>query len=429
MTTPEHAPSPATIAPRARAAVHVDTQPWGRVDERGVVFVRDGGTERQVGEYPDAPAAEALAYYERKYTDLAAQVGLLEQRARGGAPTADIARAVARLHEALQSPAAVGDLDALRARVAALGGTVDELTAQQGEAHKAEVQAARAEREAIVVEAETMAARDPATVQWKATTSAMDALIARWQQSQRSTARIPKGEANDLWKRFRAARSTVDAQRRAFFSELDSIQKGARGIKERLVERAEALAGSPDDPIGVYRQLLEEWKQAGRAGRKADDALWARFRAAGDALYAAKSAAHSVQDAEYGDNLAAKQALLAEAEPLLTATDATAARSTLTDIQRRWDAAGRVPREQIRAVEDRLRRVEQHVKTLEQEHWRRSNPETKARSEGLAAQLTAAIERLEADLEAARTAGDGKGIKDAEDALAARRIWLDALGG
>lgn len=430
MTTPEHPPTPATIAPRVRGAVPaLAPQPWGRVDEQGVVYVRDGDTERQVGEYPDAPAAEALAYYERKYTDLAAQVGLLEQRARGGAPTADIARAVARLQQALLAPAAVGDLALLRSRVQALGGTVEDLTAKQSEAHQAEVQAARAERESIVVEAEAMAARDPATVQWKATTAAMDDLFARWQQSQRSTARIPKGEANDLWRRFRAARSTVDSQRRAFFAELDSSQKGAREVKERLVERAEALQGSPNDPIGTYRQLLEEWKQAGRAGRKADDALWARFRAAGDALYAAKSAAQNVQDAEYGDNLAVKQALLTEAEPLLSSTDAGAARAALTSIQRRWDAAGRVPREQIRAVEDRLRRIEQHVKTLEQDHWRRSNPETKARSEGLAAQLNAAIERLQADLEAARAAGDRTAIANAEDALAARRIWLDALRG
>lgn len=430
VTTPDHAPTPASIAPRARGPVHADAaQPWGRVDEHGAVFVRDGEAERQVGEYPDAPVAEALAYYERKYSDLAAQVGLLEQRARGGAPTADIARAVGRLQEVLLHPAAVGDLQALRSRVAALGGTVEQLTAQQNEAHQAEVTAARAERETIVVEAETMAARDPASVQWKATTAAMDALFERWQQSQRSTARIPKGEANDLWRRFRAARSTVDTQRRAFFAELDSTQKGAREVKERLVERAEGLQHAPNDPIGAYRQLLEEWKQAGRAGRKADDALWARFRAAGDALYAAKSAAQSTQDAEYGENLAVKQALLTEAEALLTSTDAAAARSTLIGVQRRWDAAGRVPREQTRTVDDRLRRVEQHVKTLEQEHWRRSNPETKARSEGLATQLNAAIERLETDLAAARTAGDRRATKDAEDALAARRIWLDALGG
>jgi hypothetical protein len=420
VTTPETGPAAEAAAP--------STHPWGRVDEHGAVFVRDRDAERQVGEYPDVEPAEALAYYERKYQDLASQVALLEQRARRGAPPADVAKAVHRLTETLQEPAAVGDLQALRDRVSALTGAVEDLSAQRSEEHRAQVEQARAERVAIVEETEALAARDPATVQWKATSQAVDALFARWQEAQRTGARLPKGESNELWKRFRDARASIDAQRRAYFAELDATQGAAREEKERIVARAESLAGSGGDAIGAYRALLDDWKRAGRAGKRVDDALWARFRAAGDAIYAAKAEAQAAQDAEYGGNLEAKLALLEEAEPLLTATDAQSARSRLTSIQRRWDAAGRVPRDQVRHVEDRLRKVEQHVASLEQEHWRRTNPETKARSEGLASQLTSAIAKLEAELEDARAAGDAKRIKDAEDALNARRIWLDAIG-
>jgi hypothetical protein len=404
------------------------TSPWGRVDESGAVYVRDRDTERQVGEYPDATPEEALAYYERKYSDLASQVALLEQRARRAAAPADVAKTVARLVQTLETAAAVGNLQALRDRLAALGGTVEEATAQRSEEHKAQVETARAERTAIVEEIEALAARDPATVQWKATGQAVDALFARWQDAQKTGARLPKGEANDLWKRFRDARSTIDGHRRAYFAELDATQGTAKAQKEQLVQRAEALSSGGNDAIGTYRTLMDEWKRVGRAGRKVDDALWARFRAAGDALYAAKAEEQQVQDAEYGDNLTAKLALLEEAEPLMQATDATSARSRLTAIQRRWEAAGRVPRDQLRPTEDRLRRIEQHVATLEQEHWRKTNPETKARTEGLAAQLTSAIDKLERELADAKAAGDPRRIKDAEDALAARRIWLDAIG-
>jgi hypothetical protein len=424
VTTPDPAATTDTATGSAEASAH----PWGRVDDHGVVFVRDRDGERQVGEYPDATADEAIAYYERKYTDLAAQVTLLEQRAHRGAPPADVAKAVRRLSESLETANAVGDLEALRRRVAALGGTVDDLSAKRSEEHKAQVEAARADRVAIVEEAEALAARDPATVQWKATGQAMDALFTRWQEAQRSTTRLPKSESNELWKRFRDARSHIDAQRRAYFAELDQSQSAAREAKERLVERAEALAGASGDAIGEYRSLLDQWKAAGRAGRKVDDALWARFRAAGDAVYQAKAAVQAEQDAEYGDHLKVKLALLDEAEPLLKATDATSARQTLTSIQRRWDAAGRVPRDQLRPTEERLRRVEQHVAQLEQDHWRRTNPETRARSEGLATQLASAIDKLERELEEARAAGDAKRIKEAEDALNARRIWLDAIG-
>ena len=74
-----------------------DQTPWGRVDDDGTVYVREGDGERAVGQYPDATPAEALAYFERKYVELAGQVGLLEQRVRGGAPARDVAKALANL--------------------------------------------------------------------------------------------------------------------------------------------------------------------------------------------------------------------------------------------------------------------------------------------------------------------------------------------
>ncbi len=423
---------PAQPGPKPKAPVvapHRDAVVWGRVDEHGVVYVRDGETEVVVGEFPDGTPDEALAYFTRKYADLAAAVGLLEQRAQRGAPPADVATAVSHLKASLATPNAVGDLEALRTRLAALDGQTAELTAKQREEHQAQVEVARAEREAIVTEIEALAARDASQVQWKATTEQVDALFTRWQDAQRSSARLPKSEANALWTRFRSARTSIETQRRSFFAQLDTAQKDVKEAKERLVARAEALqTGSDPDPIGVYRGLLEDWKLAGRAGRKADDALWARFKAAGDVLYAAKNAALHVQDEEFSDNLTAKLALLDEAEPIASERDARRARARLTEIQRRWDAIGKVPREQVRVVEDRLRHIEQAVKQTEQEHWRTTNPETKARSEGLAAQLESAIAKLDAELAAAKAAKNPKAIKDAEDALAARRIWLDALG-
>ena len=36
------------------------------------------------------------------------------------------------------------------------------------------------------------------------------------------------------------------------------------------------------------RDLMAEWKAVGRVGRSDEDALWAKFRAAQDAFYAAR---------------------------------------------------------------------------------------------------------------------------------------------
>ena len=401
--------------------------PWGRVDETGTVFVREPEGERAVGQYPDGTPEEALAYFQRKFIELAGQVTLLEQRAKRGAPAADIAKAVKSLTSSIATANAVGDLAALRTRLEALGGAVTELTEKQTEESKALVAAALAEREAIVVEAEKLAAQDPAKAQWKQVTATLDELFARWQKHQQDGPRLPKNESNELWKRFRAARAIIDGHRKAFFAELDSTHKDARSRKQELVAKAEGLSAKGADGIPTYRALLDEWKLAGRAGKKFDDALWAQFKAAGDALYAAKSEIDAKDSVEFDANLAEKLELLTEAEKLLTVTDRAKAKESLASIQRRWDKIGKVPRDKVKTVEDRLRRVETAVRKLDEEHWQRSDPEKQARSEGLASQLHDAIAKLERELADAQASGDKSKVAKAQEALDARKIWLDAL--
>jgi hypothetical protein len=355
-------------------------------------------------------------------------VTLLEQRARRGAPAADVAKTVERLSAAVDGANAVGDLEALKTRLAALTTTVSEISEQQSAEAEAEVQAAVAERTQIVEQIEALAAQDPAKAQWKQVTATIDELFARWQSHQQNGPRLPRAEANELWRRFRDARTSLETQRRAFFAELDQTHKEARSRKQQLVDQAEALAEKGADGIPAYRDLLAQWKSSGRAGRKYDDALWDRFKAAGDVLYGARSEIVARDDQEYGENLAAKLALLDEAEPLLKETDRVKAREALTSIQTRWDAIGRVPRDNVKQVEERLRRVETAVRKLDEEHWNRSDPEKKARSEGLASQLSGAIEKLQKEIADAEAAGDSKKVKELQESLDARKIWLDALG-
>lgn len=401
--------------------------PWGRVDEAGNVYVREGDGERLVGQYPDGTADEALSYYERKYADLAGQVGLLEQRARRGVPITDIAKAVAALREHVATASAVGDLASLKERLARLGGEVEELSEHQSAEAKAALAEAVVYRAAIVEEAEALAAEDPATTQWKQATSTLDGLFARWQEHQRTGPRLPKNEAAELWRRFRAARATIEHNRKAFFAELDAVHRQSRERKTELIEAAEQLVGRGADGIPAYRELLDQWKLAGRAGKRNDDALWARFKAAGDALYSVKNELDAQENQEYQANLEKKLELLAEAEALNGVTDRDRARNALLSIQRRWDEIGRVPRDQVKTVEERLRKVEVAVRRLDEEHWARNNPEKRARSEGLASQLNAAIAKLESELSEAEASGDARRVKAAQEALDARRVWLDAI--
>ncbi len=430
MPMPRKAAAPAAPIVPAAPAVS-DAAEWGRVTEDGTVEVREGEGWRAVGQYPDGTHEEALAYYARKFDDLALKLGTLETRAQGGGASAsDLTKQATHLLAEVTDAAAVGDLAGLRERVQALIESLSEATAKEAEAAKEALDAAIAERTGIVEKAEAIAARDLAKVQWKQVTAEMTELFDAWQSHQQNGPRLPKGVAQQLWKRFRDARSTVDKARRAFFSELDDVHRAARDVKSRLVERAEALASRGVDGIPAYRGLLDEWKAAGRAGRKADDALWAKFKAAGDALYAARAEQSAAEEAESAPRIEAREALLVEAKAVADERDLKRARALLTRIQRQWDEVGRIfPREKERALDDRLRTIEQALKSREDVDWKKNNPETKARANDMSSQLLEAIEKLEAELAAAEKAGDAKAVKEATEALSARRAWLNALGG
>ncbi|WP_353113768.1 DUF349 domain-containing protein [Microbacterium sp.] len=428
---PKLTAQPTAPAAPAVAPVSSDAAEWGRVAEDGTVEVREGEAWRAVGQYPDGTPEEALAYFARKYDDLALRAGTLETRAQGGgASAADLSKQARQLITEATDAAAVGDLVGLRTRLEDLVSSLAEATAAEAQAAKAAVDAAIAERTQIVEQAEQVAARDLGKVQWKQVTAEMTELFDRWQAHQQTGPRLPKGAAQQLWKRFRDARSTVDKARRAFFSELDDTHRAARDAKARLVERAEALAPRGVDGIPAYRNLLDEWKSAGRAGRKADDALWAKFKAAGDALYAARAEQAAADEADSAPKIEAREALLVEAKAVADEADLKRARALLTRIQRQWDEVGRIfPRDKERALDDRLRAIEQGLKSREDVDWKRNNPETKARANDMSSQLLDAIEKLEAELAAAEKSGDARAVKKAAEALEARRAWLSALGG
>lgn len=421
------APQPAvvpTVDPHAAA----EAARWGRVDSDGTVYVREAAGDRVVGQYTGADPDEALDLYVTRFLDLQAQVSLFETRLPQLSPK-EIDQTLASLGEALDQPAAVGDLDGLRRRLEVATEAAEERRRQAAAEREAARARAVAEREAIVEQAEQIAEQDPQRTQWKQSGQRLRDLLEEWKQSQRSGPRLDRSTEETLWKRFSHARTAFDRHRRQFFSELDAKQKAAKEVKERLIARAEELSSSTDwgRTTAAYRQLMDEWKAAGRAARKEDDALWARFRAAQQVFFDARNAQNAEIDAEYRENLAAKEELLTQAEGLLPVTDHRAARAALRPIQDRWEQIGRVPRGDVQRVEGRLRAVEQAVRDAEQAEWKQSDPEVQARAEGAAAQLHEAIAQLESELDQARAQGDEKRIAEAETALEARRTWLDQV--
>lgn len=393
---------------------------WGRVDDDGTVYVRTADGERPVGQYPEGTPAEALKFFTERFDALAFEVELLEKRVQSGVMSPDEATASVRtVRTQVEEANAVGDLAALTARLDALG-PVLEVQREARKAERAQRSAeSRASKERIVTEAEQLAEGSD----WRNGANRMRELLDEW----KALPRIDRSSDDALWRRFSTARTAYTRRRKAHFAEQHEKRDAARVVKERLAAEAEELATSTEwgPTAGRYRDLMRQWKAAGPAPRDVDDALWKRFRGAQDAFFGARDAAAAEQDQEFAANAQVKEQLLTEAEALVPVTDLEAAKRTFRDIAERWDAAGKVPRDRMKELEGRIRKVEQEIRGVEEDQWRRSDPEKSARADDMVSKLEAAIAQVEADLEKARAAGNERKIKELEENLASRQMFLE----
>lgn len=417
-------PTPAEPAPAAENTATtpetVASNEWGRVNAAGEVFVRTADGERSVGSWQVGQPEQALAFFGRKFDDLAVQVDLLEQRLSSGVAAPDeIATAVRKLRDALVDAKAVGDLDALSTRLDAVEEHVSERRAERRAARAKAQEEAQARKEAIAQAAEEIAQGED----WRHGADRLRSLLDEW----KSLARLNRATDDALWRRFSTARTHYTRRRKAHFAELADRRETAREVKERILGEAEDLATSTDwaGTSRRYRELMAEWKGAGSAPRNVEDTLWKRFRAAQDTFFEARAAHQAQRDDEEVANLRAKEELLTEAEALLPVEDWKAARNQLRSIQERWEQIGYVPRDSRRPVESRLRRVEEAVRNAEKSEWTRTNPEAYARAQATVDQLQNLIVDLEKKVEKARAAGNERKLREAEEALAARKAWLE----
>lgn len=401
--------------------------PWGRVNDDGTVEVTIEGIWHAVGSYPDGSAEEALAIFVRKFEDIEAQVNLSEQRIKAGAPAKDLARALKKAADELATASAVGDYLSLRARVEALLATVSELGETQAKEREEAVAAAIVEREAIVAEIEALASKDPSAIRWKDAAGQVDALFERWKSHQQNGPRLPKATADALWKRFKAARNTLDRAKRQHFQERDKAAKAAKSVKRELIEKAQGLSSKGADGIPAYRGLLEEWKKAPRATRSIEDQLWAQFKAAGDVLYQAKTQQVEAEDEANRENGEAKKSLVAEFADILSISDHRAAVERLRLFHDRFRQIGPVPRGMVKSIDAEVKKFDQHVKKLEAEHWEKTNPEKQARSQSFLDQIEDQIAELQAAKQAAEAAGDSALAGSLGEEISTKEAWKKVL--
>ncbi len=431
MPTPAALRRPTSSVPAAQVAgPTTPTTPtstsasFGRVDPDGTVYLKTPEGDVVVGQYAAGTPEEGLAFFARKYDDLVVEIDLITQRLVDGRAKPDQALAVIdRVRTGLAERSFVGDVEALQQKVTKAEAEQQSAAQRQVEHRERLREQAKASRQTLVQEAETLAD----STAWKPTSERFAAIVEEWKALPRSDRSLEQ----ELWKRLSAARAAFDKRRRAHFAELDVQRKEAVTRKRELIAQAEKLAQSTDwgPTTRSLKKLMEDWKRAPRTSRSDEDKLWKKFKAAQDSFYAAMKAADSAKDAELAPNVEVKEALVVKAEALLPLSadpDLAAIKRQLRSIQEQWDKTGDLPRSDRARLEGRLKKVEDAVRKAESSAWERDDPQKRARAESTANAFTDALARQEADLAAAQARGDERAIRKLSESIDSTRALLEA---
>ena len=372
---------------------------FGHVDDEGNVFLVTPSGPVKIAQYVAGPASEGLEFFTRKYAELTHEAALAIARLSDGKATPESVKPLLeRLSAAVDSPSMIGDMSLIPGIRADIEAAIAKRRAEISAIKAAAREKSTARREELVALAEKLAT----STQWKPTGDKFKSLLDEWKA-------LPRGERakeQELWTRFSHARSAFDKARRSYFATLDSTRGEAEAAKKALVRKATDLSTSTDwqSASNTLKGLMADWKKLPRAARAVEDALWAEFKAAQDAFFAARSAVMTQRDEALSGNLEVKLGLLARAEALLPITDAQAAKNTMREIQELWEKAGHVPRNDKDKIERRLKAVEDAIRSLQEDHWRKTKPEVVERANTLVSSFEAQLNKLEEQISSASDA-------------------------
>ena len=219
----------------------------------------------------------------------------------------------------------------------------------------------------------------------------------------RETGPVDKEQREEIWTRFKEASAVVNKKYQAFFEERKAREQENENAKTAICERLEALDfdslksfNAWNDMTKTILQAQEDWRKLGFASKKANNALFTRFRAVCDKFFAQKAEYYKSVKEDMAANLEKKIALCEQAEALKDSTDWKATADKLTELQRRWKTIGSVPKKRSDEV---WKRFQEACDFFFEQKKRDLSQSRKSEQENLRAKraLTASLKEIAAD--------------------------------
>ena len=219
---------------------------------------------------------------------------------------------------------------------------IDERRKEFYEQRKEEMDNNLMAKQALVDKAVELSEKRPESVkEWNDLTAALDELLKVW----KTIGPVPREVNEDIWSKFKGIIDKHYEEKKEYFGTIRDEQNSNYQKKVELCLKAEAIAKREDWKKATEEllQLQQEWKQIGATSRKVSEKVWQRFRSACDEFFAKKGEFFKERRSSEHENLAAKEAIIAELKAHQFGDNRDENLAAIKDFQRRWAEVGFVP--------------------------------------------------------------------------------------
>ncbi len=172
---------------------------------------------------------------------------------------------------------------------------------------------------------------------------------------------VAKEHREEIWNEFKELSTVINKRHQDYFEARKEAEQANEAAKTAICEEIEAIDidaiktfAAFEETTETIKKMQDRWKELGFASRKANNALFTRFRKSCDNFFARKADFFSRTKEELASNLEKKTALCERAEALQNSTDFKKTAEEIVALQAEWKTIGSVARKHSDAIWQRF---------------------------------------------------------------------------
>ncbi len=255
-------------------------------------------------------------------------------------------------------------------------------------------------KEALVSHAQKIASSS----EWNKVTQKMHELMSQWKEIRTAG----REEDERLWDEFNQARQTFFDRKHQHWEGMKDQFENARKIKEELIQKAEEIKKSTDwkNTSEQFKLMMDQWKQAGSAGRQHEEELWTKFNEIRQVFYGQREEHYEEVRGVEEENYNKKEAIVHQAKEIIGKEEFSKEQTNqMKQFGNDWKEigfAGKVKDDQIwkefRAVMDQYFDGLKSFSENRQFEWRQRMQDARGRKQELIAKQKNQLKRMQEDM-------------------------------